>query len=150
MSEPSEQNMERARELWMVYQTQSDPDTASDMTNAELNAAVAVEVMGWQWRAYDRPGENSAGYWITRDKGGMLDERYWSPATDFAATMNDVAPEVGRRSMDLAITVFPDEFIVSVTPHLSLEWICERRGTDKALLPRAICEAALAAVRSEG
>ena len=122
----------------------------SDMTPAELNAAMAVEVMGWDGI------DNEMPVWINgrpiRTAGG---EWVWSPTTDIAAAMNDVVGEMVKGGWHFALFKIPNEPGLA---YLSRYPIHERGPTfdagdawsDSTPLARAICEVALAAKRTEG
>jgi len=119
------------------------------VTDDELNAAVAVEVMGWTWH---EPGEAYnilLGGWYE----GLAHRRRqgWSPATDY----NDVF-EVVERMRDkrhwleiLSPTERDVHWCVFVRPFGTYhrDDISAISGGDS--LPRAICEAVIEAKRSE-
>lgn len=106
------------------------------MTDGELNAAVATEVMGW-WRS-DLPRWKN--HWCTKGIGSRnLD---WSPATDIA----DAFEVVERMSevYDFECLLQDGKWFARFWPK-ELKSKCVMWQVDT--LPRAICEAALEAVR---
>lgn len=132
--------------------------TPADMTDAELNSAVAREVMGWRSGiAEDRwsnnaPPHYSSGY-VKRTADGEWEP--WSPATGIAAAMNDVVGEMMRRGYWFEFrspapgTSYGENWLVSVL-HLAKprdpdSWFKAKHP----MLARAICEAALKAKRED-
>lgn len=131
-----------------------------DMPDAELDAAVAREVMGWE------PGltGRNVAIWVAPDydDGFWLSKRGWRPSTDIA----DAFDVVKRMRANL-----PEEFDHEPIPCFMRFWhalvaltTARRRALGESdavrvvcgdapvlyyLTPRAICEAALAAVRDK-
>ena len=124
----------------------------ADMTIPELNAAIAVEVMGWTKGPH--PDNNLLDmalevWWHTTDaaEGWHYQVDDWSPATDIAAAMNDVVPEMIKRGYCWSL-------ITGEPKYEEWAWCVDLNDGIKAKdifndsLPRAICEAALEAVRN--
>lgn len=126
----------------------------ADMPDDELNAAVAVEVMGWNLRP--QPGGAQirlfSGRRRCKHEGKRLAD--WSPTTNIATAMNDVVGEM-RRGGPPHWRRFTDAL---------QEWAYEQDGQPAGdegrlwdpvcavlwyLTPRVICEAALAAIRAD-
>ena len=109
----------------------------------ELDALVAVEVMGWQkvrWRTKPRPTER-AWRWAKPKSGYYAAHANWSPSIDWAD-----AGEVLK-------VAFPN---TSFTLHRAAskigtdtEWLfsCKKAAAEAPAGPLAICRAALKAVR---
>jgi len=120
----------------------------SDLTDDELNAAMATEVMGWTWDWF--PGLEEYRPIVP---GHAQICAAWSPATDYG----DVFEVVERmQHHDLWVeTHSPSE---QGAHWCAFVWPLGEHGTDDPVgsashpdsLPRAICEAALAAVREAG
>ena len=96
----------------------------AEMTDAELNAAVAQEVIGWD-----------------DDHIAFTLAHHWSPATDIAAAFEVVEEMRGR---GWRFTMMGDE---GGEPFARFHRGTHIGRSDK-MWSRAICEAALAAVRS--
>lgn len=125
----------------------------ADMTDAVLNAAVAVEVMGWELENVPTPpgAEIPRRRWRRpstdlNDLRPTLLEGDWSPATDIDAAFEAV--ELMRERQ----TDVRDKFIDALCRHADVDFFDPPIQAVSAamfrLTPRAICEAALAAVRS--
>ena len=121
------------------------PMSPADMTDTELDAAVAVEVMVWEWRQIVGGDSQPQFAWFNPATTSHT-HRNWSPTTDIAAAFEAV-----ERMRELG-----HMFIGRHHDTKTQEWRCifwqegYGQGTKKVCdsLPRAICEAALAAVRS--
>ena len=110
-----------------------------DMTDDELNAAAAVEVMGW---SHDATGIGS--FFVPGH--GHIHDADWSPATDIAAAFKVIERMREKFWLDIS------------TPHQWREWYevevhkwnayDHQAKVKSESLPRAICEAALQAVRA--
>ena len=130
----------------LTEQIEAHPATPpADMTDAELNAAVAVEVMGWRFGiAEDRWPHYSSGY-VKR----VEDDEWqsWSPATDIAAAFEvvDRVKTMDAWKRDAFINSLCDDAHVNHfdAPCQAVASVMFR------LSPRAICEAALQAVRAD-
>ena len=110
------------------------------MTDDELNEAIATEVMGW--RAPVEPGdlwcEDIKGHWFEVVGG----PKRW--ATDSGLAIDDVVGRMREKGYQVVMRI-PAVLAAArceISKH-GLLWPVE--GTS---LPRAICETALAAVRS--
>lgn len=114
------------------------PLSPADMTDAELNEACAVEVMEWTcWDQYQL---------TTRGEVQSLRElppRTWSPATDSGTAIDDVVAEMRRRGFDV------DIYLRAERPLCALRTETRSFAAWANTLARAICEAALAAVRAD-
>lgn len=111
-----------------------------EMTDAVLDAAVAVEVMGWERDPRDDG-------W--RDRNFVLVRDPWHPSTDYAAAFE----VVGRMMRHLPAVWLQFVFRLPRVddPTIDRQWtpiLAAVSETLRALTPRAICEAALQAVRS--
>jgi len=120
----------------------------SSLTDDELNAAIATEVMGWAPHRWRPETHWSSGY--QRSPCGA---DYWDPATDYGDAF-----EVVERMRELNAP-FWQRFANAL-----IEWVETIDPGDSEvghffeplsfvlyyLTPRAICEAALAAVREAG
>ena len=125
------------------------------MTDDELNRAVAEEVMGWRRETVWQDDPRQFDVWIEDDgtyygKRRRVDsEDWWSPATrwDHAGT---VLEKMRRKGWGLEVLAVEEHvhFVpltvrgVQRTPPVFF-------GGDEPGLLHAICQAALAAVRSE-
>lgn len=112
------------------------------MTDDELNAAIWVEVMGWL-----APDEEDGTTWARDIKGHWFEEvdGPWKFATDIAAAFEVVERMRSAHWDDVVLEASTDGWRVSFT---GLFGVDNRFFADS--LPRAICEAALAAVREAG
>ena len=118
---------------------------ATDVTDDELSAAIAVEVMGWRpW-----PSEFDVHGWVLPGEtivGPSLN--HWQPTTDIADAF-EVVERMTKQGWEFSVcTVNPQ-----VAPCLmEIEfWHPGKPGhASRNHLPRAICEAALETVRSDG
>ena len=120
----------------------------ADMTDAELNAAAAIEVMGW-WQRQTFPGEDPVFTWALSDN--LKDDRptTWSPSTDIAAAFEVVERILKTLRLDVDIMRgHPrwNEWLVQFSNEPTRDGVT--LSARNASLPRAICEAALAAVRA--
>lgn len=115
---------------------------------AELDAAIAAEVMGWERRV---TGRDVVG-WITPD-GGWRSKPEWRPSTDIAAAFDVVERMLAAGRTEVILrspnSRNPRGWRVSIwapaRPHGINEPTAAARHDS---LPRAICEAALQAARS--
>lgn len=120
----------------------------ANMPDDDLDAAVAIEVMGWERRRIIG-GDTTAQYgWDTAD--GNYIGMHWSPANDIATAMNDVVPEMRRCGYRVSIyggttdTPWIAQFIDDDTGECYYG-----PGPSYEKLSRAITEAALMAARTE-
>lgn len=114
-------------------------DKKEELSDRELDALVAVEVMGWQ-------RQDGYNYWMTFPAGGTFELHgliaTWSPSTDISAAM-----EVEDRIVDLGLqSAYADE----LTNIVSLEKGKTQLGAMRFDLIHATarqrCEAALATI----
>ena len=118
----------------------------SEMTNEELNNAVAVEVMGW--KKYIPPGDEKFAKYVLNDNLELAHYCFsWKPTEN-----NDAAWQVAERINKLGylviIKTWPKEY--GNLPSCSLV----NKDNDRAFsiattANRAICEAALMATRNK-
>lgn len=108
------------------------------MTDDELNASVAIEVM--EWEVGPQPGGSGLRVWpeTPRHTGKPLDD--WSPATDIADAFEVVDSTDDQWSIDRVLR----KWVVRIGTADNL-----RVAAVNDSLPRAICEAALKAVRQK-
>jgi hypothetical protein len=114
------------------------------MTDDELNAAVAVEVMGWTWRpaiSYAKPEG-----WVDAEMKTWARPESWGPATNIVDAFEMVGRMPGQWSLDRVLDTWSVRYKGGGGQGLPHRPIVAVAG---AFLPRAICEAALAAVRSQ-
>lgn len=116
----------------------------ADMSDAELDRAVAREVMGWI------PGSrNTRWHDAATDERGihkfMRNFAAWSPSTDIATAMNDVVSEMRRRGYRFMVSDAPDSSDCGCGFYRGVNSFFEQCAFGREA--RAICEAALAAVR---
>jgi hypothetical protein len=110
------------------------------MTDAELDTAVAVEVMGWK--------RYSNGYGTGVDKSNFINDARWRPSTNIANAWQVVERmnTLGHLVIFYSGFVENGKYIVSVYPPklTHLDPLCK---VEASAAPRAICEASLEAVR---
>lgn len=127
-------------------------DESKELTGRALDAAVAVEVMGWTavYASEDPLGPGSyegpldrLDYWVS-EKGHR--PCGWSPSTDGNA-MLEVVAEMGRRGWAVEMWCPGDDSGASVEVIIPGVWVecCAEAST----IPEALCRAALAAVRAQ-
>lgn len=117
------------------------------MTDAELNKAVAEEVMGWKKQRDGRWMEGGRfAYWLWRERPEVLEDRLkvFSPAISYAA-MGEVLEAMKKRGYRYYLWQFIDNrhgarFLVPF--ELGIDGIADT-------LPRAVALAALEACRKE-
>ena len=112
--------------------------TISEMTDEELNNAVAVEVMGWH-EQYER------GYraeWVGEHERDGEDVENWNPSTDIKQAFQVVEK---MRSMGWSY-VIGDEADIYYCKFINLYITCSDEADTQQ---RAICHAALDAVRAK-
>ena len=112
----------------------------SRMSDAALDAAVASEVMCWH---SDASNPTSTPIWNDYSERYETDD--WHPTADIRDAKRVQANMVAR-GFSVMIECANGRFYVHVASPVSRGW-GEPRATTEA---RAICEAALAAVRGEG
>ena len=112
--------------------------TISEMTDEELNNAVAVEVMGWEYGDHFITGANSYRI-VGRKTTTYTKANNWYPTTDYNQVFQVVEKmdyfAVRRHKAGgywRCICVYQDGLSI---------------GAESASAPRAICEAAVMAVR---
>jgi len=111
----------------------------SEMTNEELNYAIAVDVMGWEYGDHFITGANSYRI-VGRKTTTYTKANNWYPTTDY----NQVFQVVEKmRSMGWSY-VIGDEADIYYCKFINLYITCSDEADTQQ---RAICEAALAAVR---
>jgi len=111
----------------------------SEMTNEELNNAVAVEVMGW--KKYIPPGDEKFAKYVLNDNLELAHYCFsWKPAEN-----NDAAWQVMEKMLKLGWSyVIGDESGIRYCKFINLYITC---STESDTQQRAICEAALNAIR---
>lgn len=127
----------------------------ADMSDKELNAAVAREVMQWPTHVDSDSPENYPNYIIEPVDGAILlarrrhlSHQVWGPAGDVAAALNDIVERMRRPDMRYDFQIIGASGLM-----WSVDVSEETRGfhvrLQSARLSRAITEAALMAVRAD-
>lgn len=122
------------------------------MTDDELNAAVGTEVMGWTKSSHDLAAQLDAGCRrcpsLTFRSATFMSSR-WSPATDIADAFEVVERMRDTHNLDISIDrAFNTDWRVDFTNEPTSRALAVYASARAPTLPRAICEAALQAVRS--
>ena len=117
--------------------------TPDQMSNSELNSAVATEVMDYEWQESDPLDLDHAGAWLKDKAFACFYFRpaiYINEALQVEAQMEEkgLIQDYINRLWDLTVDPEDDDYEPGCVSEL---WKI-RRAT-----PRQICEAALAAVR---
>lgn len=107
-----------------------------DMTDAELDAAVAERVMGWQPGGVEYRTDGTKVVWF-KPEG-------WSPTTD-ANAMMEVVEKAREQGLHININAQPrSSWLVILSPRSVLS--ASSSSADEPTIGRAVCIAALRAV----
>lgn len=114
----------------------------SDMTDAELNAAIAVEVMGYRLCHCDHWQQMECVQTDCHPASALF-----VYSTDIAAAINDVVEKMRKRGYAISLSMERDGR--NIVAMMADTLMAHPFASQNRCLPRAICEASLSAVRNE-